>query len=311
MIFPGDKRFAFSILDDTDDATVENVQPIYDLLDELSFRTTKSVWPLDCPEGSTLYFAGKTLEDDQYLKFVHSLLAKGFELNWHCATMESSCRARTEQGLRSFEDEFGFVPKIHCNHGQNRENIYWGPSRYQTILIRSAVQLYSRMKGLPEYSGEVGESPYFWGDLCHKYFRFVRNFTFIEINVLNRNPEMPYRLSQTPFVQYWFSTADAPNVECFNRLLTRENIDRLMREAGVCIVSTHLGKGFVKEGKVNQQTEDILRYLGSLPGWFVPVSEILEYLLHGRPERSLPFMSRLRLEFLHVIDRLRARAKII
>ena len=49
--FPQGKRFAFTIVDDTDVATVANVKPLYDLLHELGFRTTKTVWPLGCPEG--------------------------------------------------------------------------------------------------------------------------------------------------------------------------------------------------------------------------------------------------------------------
>lgn len=55
MLFPEQKRFAFSILDDTDDATVENVKPVYDTLMEYGFRTTKTAWPLDCPEGSAIF----------------------------------------------------------------------------------------------------------------------------------------------------------------------------------------------------------------------------------------------------------------
>jgi len=40
MSFPNGNRFAVSILDDTDDARVENVKPVYDLLGEPGFRTT-------------------------------------------------------------------------------------------------------------------------------------------------------------------------------------------------------------------------------------------------------------------------------
>ena len=38
--FPGDRRFAFTILDDTDDSTLENVRPVYERLRDLGFRTT-------------------------------------------------------------------------------------------------------------------------------------------------------------------------------------------------------------------------------------------------------------------------------
>jgi hypothetical protein len=42
--WPNGKSFAFTIVDDTDEATVNNVKPIYDLLYELGFKTTKTVW---------------------------------------------------------------------------------------------------------------------------------------------------------------------------------------------------------------------------------------------------------------------------
>ena len=49
--FPGDARFAFTILDDTDDSTLENVKPVYDCLRSHGLRTTKTVWPVDCPRA--------------------------------------------------------------------------------------------------------------------------------------------------------------------------------------------------------------------------------------------------------------------
>jgi hypothetical protein len=107
MEFPDNKRFAFSILDDTDDATLENVKPVYDRLRDLGFRTTKTAWPLDCPEGSKNFFAAETLQNAAYLDFVHSLVDDGFELAFHGATMESSRRERTLQGLEFLKSEFG------------------------------------------------------------------------------------------------------------------------------------------------------------------------------------------------------------
>ncbi len=43
--YPGNREFAFSVIDDTDDARLENIVPLYDLLTELGLRTTKTVWP--------------------------------------------------------------------------------------------------------------------------------------------------------------------------------------------------------------------------------------------------------------------------
>ena len=115
--FPGAKRFAFTILDDTDDGTATNLAPIYALLDELGMRTTKTVWPVACPEGSADFFAGKTLDDDEYLAFVLDLARRGFEITWHGATMESSERQRTLEALDRYRKIFGCYPRIQISRG--------------------------------------------------------------------------------------------------------------------------------------------------------------------------------------------------
>lgn len=307
MDFPDGKTFAFSILDDTDDSTVRNVRPIYELLNELGIRTTKTVWPLESSRPSRRFFAGDTLQEAGYLEFVHELVERGVEIAWHCASKESSSRSRTLEAFEYFTREFGFLPEIHCNHASNRENLYWGHRRYGSAIVRSFVRMLANLRRAPKFSGEAPESPYFWGDLCKQHIRFVRNYTFSDINVLKNDPHMPYHLSSTPYVQHWFSTADAPNVRDFNRLVTKPNIERLERERGICILSTHLGKGFVRDGIVDAKTEETLRFLASRDGWFVPVSDILEFLLARSDSPALPRRQQLGLEYRHVMDRLKAR----
>lgn len=307
MEFPGAKRFAFSILDDTDDSTTENARPIYDLLYDLGFRTTKTVWAVDCPEGSELFFAGQTLHDSDYLAFVHDLFDRGFELAWHCATMETSKRSRTIRALESFRKEFGFYPKLHCNHGHNLENIYWGTRRYRNPLFRQLIRRIG--KNQEHFAGEVESSPYFWGDLCKQHFRFVRNFTFSGLNMLTCDPHMPYHLEDRPYVNYWFSTTDVPDVWRFNQLLTKPSLDRLSSERGVCIISTHLGKGFVRDGKVDDGVRSTLEYIAELGGWFVPVSDILEHLLKQVSDGEISRPAQLSLEWRHLVDHAKQRIK--
>jgi hypothetical protein len=302
--FPNDAQFAFTILDDTDDATVENVGPVYDLLTELGMRTTKTAWPLDCPEGSRLYFAAHTLGDPEYLSFVRGLVAKGFEVAYHGATMESSTRDRTEKGLQAFATLLGVAPTIYCNHGHNLENVYWGAARYGSRAIRMPVALIERLLRKPRYAGHIPESPYFWGDLCLRQFRFVRNFTFSTLNSGALPPGGPYRLKSTPWVQYWFNTADAPDADHFKRLVTPRTVRQLCADGGVCILSTHLGKGFAKKGQLDPEIEDTLRYVSSLGGWFRPVSEVLEFLLAHRPDGALSPWVRWQLETRHLAARL-------
>ncbi len=303
MLFPGNKRFAFSIVDDTDDSTLHNVKPVYERLREYGFRTTKTVWPLDCPEGSRIYFAAETLQDRLYLNFVHGLVKSGFELAFHGATMESSCRERTKCAFEFLKQEFGTYPKLFCNHGQNRENLYWGSKRFQTGPLRRLYRMLNR-EAIHHYSGEVETSRYFWGDICRQHIKYVRNFTFSQLDMLKLNPEMPYRLPGTKYVNYWFSTADAPDVTAFNRLVSRERIDALERAGGVCIVSTHLGKGFARDGKLNAETEEIFRYLVQKPGWHVPVSDILDYLLAQHTRENLEYPQQVRLEIRFLFDKI-------
>ena len=286
MNFPDGKRFAFTILDDTDDATLENVKPVYDALRAHGMRTTKTVWPVDCPEGSRIFFAADTLQRKAYLEFVRRLSADGFEVAFHGATMESSRRDRTMRALEILKREFGAYPRLFCNHGHNQDNLYWGHKRFRTSWLRRAAALL-RKEGASYYQGEVKDTAYFWGDLCLQYIRYVRNWTFPCLNMLEVNPEMPYRLPSTPYVNLWFSTTDAPEVQDFVRLLVRENVDRLEDAGGLCIISTHLGKGFAKDGVLDPRVEGILRDFSRRRGWYVPVSEMLDYLVQtqgkGRP----------------------------
>lgn len=143
MEFPNGKRFAFSILDNTDDSAVSNVAPVYALLRDIGMRTTKTVWPVGCPEGRRLFFTGETLEDEGHLRLAHELADAGFEIASHGATMESSDRKRTLRGLEFFKVEFGAYPRLFCNHGYNRENLSGG-TNLPEFAIETARSIFVR-----------------------------------------------------------------------------------------------------------------------------------------------------------------------
>ena len=42
--WPDNKKFAFTIFDDTDGSNLNDNRLVYDYLNELGFKTTKSVW---------------------------------------------------------------------------------------------------------------------------------------------------------------------------------------------------------------------------------------------------------------------------
>jgi len=287
LAFPNRRRFAFTIMDDTDVATVANVGPIYRLLADLGMRTTKTVWPVDCPEGSKNYSSSSTLEDPEYLNFVLDLERAGFEIAYHGATMESSPRERTARAIDKFLSVFQRRPMIYANHGHNRENLYWGADRIDIALLKF---LYRWLSGQPsnQYQGHWPGSPWWWGDIASVHISYIRNLTFDEIDLRRVNPTMPYRDPRRSLVPWWFSASDAEDVTAFNSLLRVENQDRLERQGGVCIVATHLAKGFVANGTVMPETERLLQRLSDRPGWFVPVGTLLDWLVEQGVARPLP-----------------------
>ena len=218
--YPSGAEFAFTILDDTDDTTVANGRPVYDILSDFGFRTTKTVWALDTsPENRGPYFAGETLASPAYLEWVHELAANGFEIAFHNATMGSSLRADTIRALDFLNKEFGQQVRLHCNHGQNRENLHWGIERYNSYIIRKMLQLYSRFGTYPTFEGNDPSSPYYWADIADEQLTYCREFTFRRLNCARIPPGRPYidRTRQNKLV--FFNTTEASDALVFNKFI--------------------------------------------------------------------------------------------
>lgn len=288
-------------MDDTDDATVENVRPVYRLLESLGMFTTKTVWPVGCEEGSAKFFAGETLDVPRYREFVVDLQKRGFEIAFHCATMETSSRERTVRALSRFAEMFGRAPRVHANHSLNRENLYWGIDRIDDPILRMVYRAVLR-EPADFYQGHIPGSPFWWGDLCAAQVEYVRNLSFLEINLSRVNPSMPYRDERRPYVPWWFSASDAENADEFVELLSVPNQDRLEAEGGVCIVATHLGKGFCVNGELRDDVRQLLVQLAGRRGWFVPVGTLLHELRLRRGGRPLPQREWRRMQWLWARD---------
>ena len=294
--FPDNKSFAFTVFDDTDRSTVENIQPVYRLLTELGIRTTKSVWPLPQTPGGRI--DGSTLEDKRYLDFVISLQKEGFEIGLHNVRNHDATRETVQQGFEQFYKLLGHYPGTHCNHDTNRENLYWGAGRFGAPTIRMAYNLATRFRHSNYFEGHVKSSPYFWGDICKQHIRYVRNFVFDEINLETINPTLPYHDLNKPFVNFWFSSSDGGTADRFCTILSEANQDRLEAEGGVCIMYTHFAAGFCRNGNLQPDFERLMRRLAQKNGWFVPVAPLLEHLSKSRnspdiSQRELARMERI------------------
>jgi hypothetical protein len=284
--WPEGKQFAFTIFDDPDFGTIETVATMYSFLSDIGLKTTKAVWPLrGC---GTPKIGGITCEDMQYLKWILSLQEKGFEVALHNVTYHTSTRGETAQGLETFNRLFGHYPYSMANHSGCHESIYWGSARVSGLqrLIYNMLNL--RLDGRNELSqGHIEHCSLFWGDLCKEKIKYVRNFVLGDINTLKACPAMPYRDPDRPYVNYWFASSEGANVDSFNAMLSERNQERLGREGGACIIYTHLAKGFLVNGKINDRFRVLLQRMSRMDGWFVPVHVLLDYILQQRGNHIL------------------------
>ena len=306
--YPSGAEFAFTILDDTDDTTVANGRPVYDLLRELGMRTTKTVWAFDTPpENRGPFFAGETLSSPEYLEWVHELAASGFEIAFHNATMGSSVRQDTIRALDFIEDEFGSPVRMHCNHGQNRENLHWGIDRYSSYILKNSLNFLAKFREYPDFEGNKPESPYFWSDVADKRLSYIRAFAFRRLNGMQIPPGRPYRDPAKKMAPIFFNTADAPDIKSFNKLVNPASIDRLCKQNGWAIISTHLGKGFYWKNRLDPDFIKSMKYLSSLSGWFVPASQLLDFIQTNTGVKKLSSIERSWMEYSHVADRVKGK----
>jgi hypothetical protein len=121
-------------------------------------------------------------------------------------------------------------------------------------------------------------------------------------------PGRPYHDPAKKIEPVLFNTADAPNIKSFNKMVNPDSIDLLRKQNGWAIVSTHLGKGFCREGKLDTKFEQSMKYLASSNGWFVPASQLLDYLKENTGVCEISCIRRSWMEYLHIIDRVKEKS---
>jgi hypothetical protein len=289
MKFPSGKDFIFTVLDDTDVSTLGNIKPVYDFLTETKIFTTKTVWPCSF-DGQSAYAGSHTLEDKDYADYVRELSDRGFEIAYHGASMESSTRDKILLSFKIYHDIFGSYPRTYAAHSGNRDNLYWGVQRFNSPFIRFFYRKFIYKDRADFYSGHDVNSVYYWGDIAKNHISYTRNLTYNSINLLNISSNIVYKDNNKPLLNNLFITADAENVEDFCALISKENQDRLEKQRGICILSTHFGKGFVDNGHLHPRARLLIESLSKRNGWFAPVCEVLDYL--SSINQGIPSISR-------------------
>ena len=291
--WPDGKAFAFSIFDDTDFASVETLAPVYDFLEALGLRTTKSVWAIAVDRAPA--FGGATCDDPEYRRWTQDLQSRGFEIASHGASYTTASREEVRRSLDRFREIYGHDPRALANHSGCEESIYWGSDRV-TGLNRTIYNMATRYRRSGTFRGHREGDPLFWGDLCRERVSYVRNFTFADIDTLAACPMMPYHDPDRPFVNEWFASSEGRDVDSFNRRLAPDDQDRLERAGSACVMYTHFASGFYRDGRLDQAFKDRMTRLADKNGWFVPVSQLLDHVRAERGQVVLAGRTRARLE---------------
>lgn len=280
MLWPDGRQFAFTIFDDPDGQTIEASTTVYSFLSDLGLRTTIGVWPL-AADLKLRSDEGMTCANQEYLDWILELQSRGFEVGFHNATSHSSTREQTESALAQFENLFGGPPKTMSNHYHCREALYWGEDRLSGFP-RRLYNMATRGRNRNASFGHRPGHPMFWGDLAKEKIRYCRNFVFGDINTLRQCPTMPYHDPARQFVNYWYASSEGANIRsCLNRIGEHDQ-DRLEEEGGACILYVHFGHGFREHGQINPRFRQLMQRLAAKRGWFVPVANLLDYLLAQR-----------------------------
>lgn len=301
ITWPEGKKFAFTVFDDTDAINHDNVHPVYSLLNDLGYKTTKSIWTRN--GGREPLYGGLTCEDKDYLDWVLKLNRQGFEIGYHMASYHSCYRDEIISSLDKFKSLFNSPPRTMANHSNCLDNIYWGIDRVTGPLHRSAYKIMTRFSSKKFY-GDKPESEYFWGDLCRENISYVRNFVFRETNTLKACPFFPYYDPLRPYVKNWFASSEGATVKPFTERISEANQDRLEEENGACIMYTHFAYGFTEGKGLNKRFVELMERLAKKGGWFVPVSELLDYIIAQRGEYTISDEERVNLERKWLYDKI-------
>lgn len=306
-------KFYFSIIDDTDDATLENIKPVYDFLYEQGIKITKTVWvypPFDEPSK------GDCLQRSDYADYIKELHDRGYEIGLHnvgSADQDSPyTRDRILEGLDFFEKRLGFKPTICVNHSYNPDSVYGGYKRFNnpmSWIVRKLYKQYGRT-----FYGEIEESPYFWGDKYKELFKYSRNHECDTLLTTKWDKRMPYiDPHRNKYANYWYSATFAPNQDVFNYVVTDNALEKLERKGGCCIVFTHLGY-YCKDGVIDPGFVGRIKKIAANPNCIsMPVTQTLDAIAETREQAgktkypTISYTYKTWLEIKHLLTRVKYR----
>lgn len=281
--WPYPYRFAFGITDDTDQSNAARVRAVYDFCLSLGIRPTHCAW-VRHPENrcglvhDAMPEAGSVLQDPEYAAVCRELIERGAEVGSHGVSSGNNPREAVREGLCEHAEILGQSPRLICFHKHNAENLYWGEEFTSSRFIRWAVRRLVPTSH-ERYEGHNESSSYFCGDLMRARFDYTRLFRTVSLNVLSKNPSMPFHLDDKPYVKHWFSCVAQDLRAC--RRITAKSMDKLAHEDGLLLLYAHMAEKFVDDdGEIHPEVRRAFSLISSREDcWKEQVSTILDRLL--------------------------------
>ncbi|MAT38949.1 MAG: hypothetical protein CL946_05025 [Ectothiorhodospiraceae bacterium] len=274
---PHPYKAGFSITDDTDRATYQQVKIVYDHLRDIGFPVTKTVWSFEPQEPCGVPPMHEEREEtallvhDEYFQYCKQLASEGFEICSHGASGGNNPREFTLESLELLQQEFGQTD-TYIQHSKNACNLYYEEKVANDPVFRFLLKLYSRNKCF----GEVEGSKYFWGDVCRERIKQIRLFRTRNTNTLAVNPSMPYYDANKPYVRSWFAATRRAFADC----ATSDAIDKLKRENGLTVLYQYLRS--YADLDTNRVTDEFhqgtKRLVDDGEIWLAPVRDTLDRL---------------------------------
>ncbi len=293
MVWPNKRLAAIAIIDDTDDAVMPFIKEVYDVLIGAGIRSTKTVWVYP-PRDPHLFRGDALTSSKEYLEFIRYLSDLGFEIGLHNVGSGGFQRQEIIDGLNLFRDFLGYYPETHVNHSYNKDNIYSGDRRFVFPLNYLLKILYPAYTG---FEGHDKSSAYFWGDVHKKYIKWSRSFEIMGFD-LSRKIRFPYREKRfSEFCNMFFPSVFASNQDIFCNIVSKKNLELLVRNGGCSIIYTHFGY-FCERGGLDRRFIETVETMKEFRNdiWFTPVKDLLSHLCTEQEVEDIGYFSNMRLQ---------------
>lgn len=284
--WPYPYKWAYGMTDDTNGSTLECFRTVYEYCIARGIWPTRTVWTQRASRRCGIRNnqepkKGMTLEDAKYREYCRELNERGIEFALHDVSSGNNVREDVIRGLETFKATFGYDPSIYICHAHNAEHPYWGEEQYRSPIARRLARLFYRFKP-EEFSGHIPTSPYYWSDICREKIRYLRLYRTRHLNVLRKNPRLPYHQYDKPDVRFWFS-GNAEDYELFQRV-SPGALDKIAREDGAIIHYAHTSLFLDPDGKTESglrpEVESALDLIGKRTDcWSPRVTSILDRCL--------------------------------